>query len=74
MKKEASKRFSSDHQTWRIVKELIEEKDVDSLIEKASYFGEFLEVAHKIRKCFLANNVGDKNFIRDLKAERANGN
>ena len=48
-----SRKFGGDAQAIEVIRELIAQKSVDSLIEKAAYFGRFLEVAHRFKRMCL---------------------
>jgi hypothetical protein len=74
LKLAAQVKFGGDAQAIEVIRELIAQKSADSLIEKAAYFGRFLEVAHRLRECAL-NSGGeqlpeDKLFIKALREER----
>jgi flagellar biosynthesis GTPase FlhF len=74
LKLAAQVKFGGDAQTIEVIRELIAQKSADSLIEKAAYFGRFLEVAHRLRECALNSGEEqlpeDKLFIKALREER----
>lgn len=74
LKLAAQVKFGGDAQAIEVIRELIAQKSADSLIEKAAYFGRFLEVAHRLRECALNSGEEqlpeDKLFIKALREER----
>ena len=74
LKLAAQVKFDGDAQATYVMRELIAQKSADSLIEKAAYFGSFLEVAHRLREYALNSSEEqlpeDKLFIKELREER----
>lgn len=75
LKLAAQVKFGGDAQATYVMRELIAQKSADSLIEKAAYFGQFLEVAHRLREYALNSSEEqlpeDKLFIKELRDERS---
>lgn len=75
LKSAVKEKCGDDHQVLHVMKELINQESADSLIEKAAYFGQFLEVAHRLREYALNSSEEqlpeDKLFIKELRDERS---
>ncbi|MDC0864824.1 AAA family ATPase, partial [Rickettsiaceae bacterium] len=74
LKKSAKERFGGDAQTWHVLEELITKDNAEILIDRASKFGGFLEVAKEVREIALQDKESltndDKQELKELKAER----